>query len=331
MRHVCLAWLVLSGCSAEQARGPIDADAHEEICDDFSDSDRDFRIDCEDSDCADDPVCEEVDRLDPGDWRCPPPPSGDWTQNAFPEVPHVVDGDFSGGEWAGVQPVSGMFTDLYLDWAAPSLFAINDWRANEEGVRGDCYNRFDLCVDGRPLYELRVHGDGHAEARVGDRIVAAVSEGAAGFGPSPAFRTPHTIYEFRLDLEGSPSWVSVTAKDPDSLEQCEILTEEPAYGGIDVGGDRGRVARGIEGDVPWLPPGASCAVGEGLCEDGSRCVDGPNGPTCVADGPCSPRAEACNGEDDDCNGVADDDACPSPMTCAHCASGWTCMTQGGPC
>ena len=55
-------------------------------------------------------------------------------------------------------------------------------------------------------------------------------------------------------------------------------------------------------------PAGSCGLNIGICRPGTtRCVpDGMGGASAVCDGATGPRAEDCNGADDNCNGIVDD-------------------------
>src|SRR6185369_4574634 len=106
-------------------------------------------------------------------------------------VPHVIDGRFTGEEWANATRLEGLLTDVYLDYEAPFLYMLNDWRANSQGIRTDCYNQFLLRV-GDQLIDLKVYGDNHVE------VTGAVkAAGAYSLSPSPQWSTPHAIWEFK--------------------------------------------------------------------------------------------------------------------------------------
>jgi hypothetical protein len=55
-------------------------------------------------------------------------------------------------------------------------------------------------------------------------------------------------------------------------------------------------------------PAGACGLNIGICRPGTtRCVpDGMGGASAVCDGATGPRAEDCNGDDDNCNGIVDD-------------------------
>ncbi|MBI5502489.1 MAG: hypothetical protein HY907_19755 [Deltaproteobacteria bacterium] len=81
----------------------------------------------------------------------------------------------------------------------------------------------------------------------------------------------------------------------------------------------------LDGCVNVAPSASRC--GNGLLESGELCDDGnvAGGDACPADClACTPSAEACNGRDDDCNGVVDDGlSCP-----ASCVADADCRDDG---
>ncbi|MCB9617074.1 MAG: SUMF1/EgtB/PvdO family nonheme iron enzyme, partial [Sandaracinus sp.] len=79
--------------------------------------------------------------------------------------------------------------------------------------------------------------------------------------------------------------------------------------------------------------GEACGSGEGVCEPGAlQCVDGEE--TCVGEVPGGP--EACDCEDDDCDGAVDEvpaggSLCPSGAACVECQCALPCVdTEFGP-
>jgi hypothetical protein len=177
---------------------------------------------------------------------------------------HVVDGRFGPDEWAGATRLEGVLTDVYLDYRDGYLYVLNDWRAGAGDIRTDCFNRFDATV-GRTNVEIRVYGDDHIEVDGLERD----GNGAYGYGTSPTWDTPHTIYEFRLAVPDGP--IAICCLDPTTSSTCEELATEPVHFSLEVVAGGVRVARGLPSAVRELGPGASCGRGEGVCGRGMRC------------------------------------------------------------
>src|SRR5262249_28971673 len=139
---------------------------------------------------------------------------------------HVIDGQFTGDEWAHAERLEGMLTDVYFDYQAPYLFMLNDWRANSEGIRPECYNQFNLKI-GCYRIDLKVYGDGHIE--VSDSYAG---EGAFAVATSPHWAVAHAIWEFALEVPDGQ--VDVGCMDPVNMWNCEQLTAEPVMFSIQV-------------------------------------------------------------------------------------------------
>jgi hypothetical protein len=186
----------------------------------------------------------------------------------------VIDGRFTGDEWARAIRLEGLLTDVYLDYQAPYLFMLNDWRVNREGIRPACYNEFRLTI-GCDSVDLKVYGDGHAE-------VTGATEVAGGYSVSysPAWPIPHTIWEFQLAVNVGD--IEVDCLDPVTLSTCEELTQEPVrFLATPSATGRGlSVARLVPASVPLLPQGASCGTGAGVCATGLSCTPSSEVATC---------------------------------------------------
>ncbi len=220
---------------------------------------------------------------------CPPAtidPS--WSTQASSTVEHVIDGQFGPGEWDHAIRLEGAFTDLYLDYQAPYLYALNDWRVNVQGIRSDCFNEFNL-TGGAEEFIVKVFGDGEMTIEGAELD----GDGAYSLSSSPNWSRPHTIYEFRLLV---PETVAICLNlcDPALLSNCEHLTTEPVSFAIRTGTLPVRVARVINDDVTILAEGAACGYGEGICGDGLSCVEDGDSATCQDQNPPDPDSD---GED----------------------------------
>lgn len=211
---------------------------------------------------------------------CTPSGVGDWEAQPADENIHVVDGQFGREEWASAVPLEGVLTDVYMHVQNGRLYFLNDWRRNTEGIRPDCNNYFRFSLPSGRI-DLRVFGDGRVEVTRGGELIEVGAEGAYGFGPSPAYPLSHTIYEFSLPLEDEE--LDICCFDPVSLSTCEDHEREPMVVSVQRSGGSGtvRVRRQIPPDVTRLGDGDSCGEGQGICEDGFRCI----GRACVRSTP----------------------------------------------
>ncbi len=207
------------------------------------------------------------------------PMGGGGLQIVVDGEPHVVDGAFSSArEWLPESRMEGLLTDVYFDYEAPTLHVLNDWRANVGGISPDCFNLFALNV-GAERVELRVYGDGRVDVAGIDGPV----EGAYGFGPSPQYPFPHTIFEFSIALPAGQ--VDVCCRDPVSSSECDQLVSEPVAFSITTGEGLPRIRRTVAPSIPRLTEGGACGRGEGLCAEGLSCSAlGRARPVCVAAG-----------------------------------------------
>lgn len=202
--------------------------------------------------------------------RCDPTRgAGLWEAQPRSDAPVTVDGRFTGDEWAGAVRLEGLFTDVYVDYRDGRLYFLNDWRANSEGIRRDCFNYFQVRI-GEEWIDLRVYGDGRVEATRDGAPAPLSASGAYGFGRSPGNPEPHTIYEFSLAVRGGQ--FDVCCFDPLTRASCDELAHEPAVISLSRYGSELRVRRSIvPGTVQRLAEGEACGAGEGICEDGLTC------------------------------------------------------------
>lgn len=100
-------------------------------------------------------------------------------------------------------------------------------------------------------------------------------------------------------------------------------------GGAGGGGGSGGGGPCTDGQMQACYTGPSKTLGVGICTGGTQtCVNGMYG-TCT--GEVTPQKEACNGLDDDCNGLVDD-GCQCPTGQTQTCYGGPSGTQGvGPC
>ncbi len=276
MHRSVLAWMVaafvtLSGCTRPCPSGEALSTQHYVVCDDRT-------RECEETTveyCVCDPRVTDCPRVHAGPVvACLPAlaGTGDWERQDTTAAPHVVDGQFTGGEWDGATALEGLFTDVYMDYRDGRLYFLNDWRANDEGIRPNCYNYFQVRI-GDEWIDLRVFGTGEVQVRRGDEPVAIAASGAYGFDPSPTSMAPHTIYEFSLAVDVPE--VVVCCIDPLLESSCDQLSVEPMAVSMRLSGGAVQVRRQIAaGSVARLPVEAACGNQEGICADGLSC-DGP--------------------------------------------------------
>jgi len=224
------------------------------------------------------PRTEDV-RIDSGICNPADPTSSAWKEQHLFARAHAIDGQFGAGEWDGVIPLEGVLTDVYLEYQAPYLYVLNDWRGNVEGIRPECYNEFQLKI-GSVRVVLRVFGDGHVTVD-GAELEA---KGAYAFSASPRWSTPHTIYEFRVAVAATGT-ISVCCMDPVTASNCEQLVEEPVVFAISYSLSTTSVARDPEEGVTELDEGAACGSGEGICREGLSCNQDDGTAACVPQTP----------------------------------------------
>ena len=157
--------------------------------------------------------------------------------------------------------MEGTYTDVYMDYEDGHLFVLNDWRSRSQDIPPDCYNAFSLRLGGQDV-ALHVYGDGHVEV-FGAELD---SDGAYGLGTSPAWDSPHTIYEFSLAV--APGQIDMCCTDPVSGGSCEMRTEPITYS--IVAGDAPRAGRTIPRTVERLGEGEGCD--RGVCGAGLTCA-----------------------------------------------------------
>lgn len=197
--------------------------------------------------------------------------AGEWIDQAVStETAHVIDGAFTGDEWADVEPQQGLFTDVYIEYRAGRLYFLNDWRANDDGIRPECFNFFSFKVGGDRL-ELRVFGNGDVVVSRRGVEIEHDAEGAYGFGPSPVEPSPHTIYEFSIPLPTGEE-INICCFDPVTFASCDVLRKEPMVISLRAS-DGVQVRRSVPiGSTLRLSRGAACGAGQGICEDGLTCA-----------------------------------------------------------
>jgi hypothetical protein len=190
-------------------------------------------------------------------------------------VAHVIDGRFTGQEWANAIRLEGLFTDVYLDYRAPYLYMLNDWRANAQGIRPDCYNQFDLNVGGDRV-DVKVYGDDHVDVTGATEVAGAYS-----LSPSPLWTTPHTIWEFKLAVKSDQ--IDICCYDPVTSASCDQLSQEPSIFSIQTNGGGGLlVTRTTPASTSVLANGSACGGGQGICGSGSTCLTSDAGTVCTA-------------------------------------------------
>ncbi len=274
MRRSALAGIVvgaiaLAACTNRCPRGETLTSYTETTCDDRTRQ----CVETTYEQCACDPHVARCPSIDAAPVRCRPALSGTgaWEAQAASDVPHVVDGRFSGGEWDDATRLEGLFTDVYMDYQGGRLYFLNDWRANQQGIRDDCSNYFQVRI-GADWIDLRVFGDGRVEVRRDEVPVPIRAEGAYAFAPSPDYPQPHTIYEFSLVVDVPD--VVICCLDPLLEASCQQLTEEPMAVSLRVSGGATQVRRQIvAGSVSRLGADAACGSQQGICADGLACDD----------------------------------------------------------
>ncbi len=252
----------LAGCDEECPDGSTPFRGQRLVCDEESRACRTETYEacpCPEDDprCNVPGMCEAIDGL--GELE---------DQGDLPTAP-VIDGTFTGDEWAGVTPLEGLYTDVYLAYRGGRLYFLNDWKVNEEGIEEGCHNYFQVRV-GEDFLELRVYGNGTVTLTRNGTPVPDVADGAYGFGPSPTSATDHTIFEFSIPVEPLP--IDICCFDPVTESACEMLTAEPMVVSLRFEGGTPQVGRTFVNAT--LPRGAendACGPGIGRCIEGLEC------------------------------------------------------------
>lgn len=268
--RLATAFAFLAACTCPDGRSPITYDSY--TCDEVART------------CT----SEQVTVCPCSRPRCPLLPRSEcrgitgvaeWVAQRPTENRHVIDGAFTGSEWEGATRLAGLFTDVYMDYRDGRLYFLNDWRSNDEGIRPDCFNYFQIRV-AQDWIDLRVYGDGHVEVRRNDTEVDLLALGAYGLGPSPTWPVPHTIYELSLAIEAEQ--IDVCCFDPLTESTCDVLAREPTVVSLRRSGSGIQVTRQVEADVRRLSAGERCGDGQGVCADSLHCVHRSEGARCAS-------------------------------------------------
>lgn len=148
------------------------------------------------------------------------------------KYPHIVDGAFTDStEWSDVTPVKGMYTHLYADFQNGKLNILNDWLFNSEKMDPECYSELYLWTGaGSEQWTIRTHADRKVTVLKNGVLVDSTTSGVvggAGYGPSPSFKEPHTIYELQIAAE--PGAWGVRLHSPGATFSCNRLVTEPSH------------------------------------------------------------------------------------------------------
>jgi hypothetical protein len=149
------------------------------------------------------------------------------------DIPHVIDGQFTIGEWNRT-PAKGRYSNLYADYCNGILYIMNDWTlAVQEPHQQSCYNLFELFTgSGREHWGIFVYNDKNKGIRVFRNGVdvsadtAIVSGGAYGWGTSPLKGDSlHTLYEFGIRAEEGEWMLFLADPGPNSVCSSEVATD----------------------------------------------------------------------------------------------------------
>ena len=165
---------------------------------------------------------------------------GGWTSQPQSSYAHTLDGGFTDWspdltsadhfEWFDVQPLTGVYTHLYLDYGGDQkLHILNDWHYNDVYEPSpDCYNEFDF-VGFEVHLNIKVFGDQHVEATLNGEPAETEVGGGASFGRSPLVPDrDHAIWELAITVPPDVPW-SCQLHDPGPTTQssCDELETEP--------------------------------------------------------------------------------------------------------
>jgi hypothetical protein len=166
---------------------------------------------------------------------------------------HVIDGRFTPlpghqAEWAGISPMIGRFSNLYLDYCPESktMYLMNDWLIGSGQYQQNCYNVFGFTTgNGAEAWLIKVTHDTLRPVIVELNGVdvtddtSIVRGGAFSMGPSPSDSTPHTMYEFGVRTSSGlfimpvgddpvlyvPSTTTALECDKDGIDRYGLIRE----------------------------------------------------------------------------------------------------------
>lgn len=142
-------------------------------------------------------------------------------------------------EWSDITPQEGRYSKIYFDYDGTTFHVINDWIANQDGLRADEFNRFNFTIGTTP-YEIRIFSDPLLTTITGGTLLNFQS--ATGWATSPNLNVNHAIWEFQFDVLPQTIY-KFTGCDPAS---ATIVSSPPPVTGITTGPSRfGHVPDGV--------------------------------------------------------------------------------------
>lgn len=129
-------------------------------------------------------------------------------------------------EWSDITPQQGRYSKIYFDYVGTTFYVVNDWFANQDGMRPDEFNRFTFKIGTTPI-EIRIYPDGGQV--LGGTLTNFKS--ATGWGKSPNLDTDHMIWEFQFDVEPTRIYQFIGC-DPASTT---VVTTPPPVTGVTTG------------------------------------------------------------------------------------------------
>ncbi len=189
---------------------------------------------------------------------------------------HQIDGRFTPlpghqAEWAGISPMIGRFSNLYLDFCpdTKTMYLMNDWLLGAGQYQSNCYNVFGFTTgNGAEAWLIKVTHDSLRPiivelngADVTDDT-SIVLGGAFAIGPSPSDTTPHTMYEFGVRASTGlfvmpvgddpvmyvPSTTTALECDKDGIDRYGLIREPHVR--LAVFSDEGSRVRQTERYIP---------------------------------------------------------------------------------
>jgi outer membrane protein assembly factor BamB len=207
--------------------------------------------------------------------------------NPRSRYPHTVDGKLTDWnpeappaeyEWHDVIPAVGQYTYAFFDYDGEYLYILNDWKYNDvAALQPDCYNHFVAFTGGgMEQWDVLVYGSGKVEVLRNGDPYDGEAQGYAGFGPSPLYEKPHSIFELRLPA--LPGGFGVQLHDPGPSFNClqDMATEPTNFQGDlePVGGSD--VLPSLKGTLFALKPPAG-VVGTPVAIDAGGLGEGQAG------------------------------------------------------